>query len=80
MRVVVKYIKDDSGNLKAHAVSKETGISQGEINPDVIVSEGEEIDILFKCAYKEKCGYPFCGFYCGGNSGFYVAGIEEISY
>lgn len=52
----------------------------GQINKGVEVSDNEDIEILFKCAKKSECTYPFCGGSCGGNEGFYVAGKEERGY
>lgn len=53
---------------------------EGPINPAVSVSEGEKIEILYKCALEDKCNYPFCAGICKGNKGFWVMGKENRGY
>lgn len=72
-------VKIEFRESKPYAVAND-GTVVGEINSDVKVTEGEEVDIYFKCAKRNACGYPFCGSSCEGNSGFYVAGREERGY
>lgn len=46
----------------------------------VNVSDGDSVEIRFKCGKGKDCNYPFCNGSCGGNKDFYLLGIEERGY
>lgn len=54
----------------------------GKIHDGVKVEDGEQVEILFMCKKKSKCGYPFCSTLatCEGNDDFYIPDREDRGY
>jgi hypothetical protein len=52
----------------------------GPVNEGVSVVDGEEVEILFLCAKRDKCQYPYCAGSCEGNKGFYIPEKESRGY